>query len=54
MGRKKRQPQEFTEEKKEYLKQYKKNISFSKTTTNNTEINNGCLEKLKNIIVFAK
>ena len=48
MGRKKRQPQEFTEEEKEYLKQYKENISFSKTTTiNNNEINNGCISKRK-------
>ena len=47
MGRKKRQPQEFTEEKKEYLKQYKKNNSFSKTTTNNNEKNNGCISKRK-------
>ena len=30
MGRKKRKLKEFTEQKKQYLKQYKENVSFSK------------------------
>ena len=48
MGRKKRKPQEFTEQKKQYLKQYKENVSFSKKNTcNNETSNDGCTSKRK-------
>ena len=48
MGRKKIKPVPFSEEKKQYLKQYRQNLSFSNKNISDNEINNdGSISKRK-------
>ena len=57
MGRKKIKPEKLGEEKKQYLKQYKQNRSFSneniRLISDNEIINNGSFSKRK-LMVFNK
>ena len=48
MGRKKIKPVPFSEEKKQYLKQYRQNLAFSNKHISDNEINNdGSISKRK-------